>query len=63
MLAINVRGIIAWCAVPKQVLVHVQNALKVPQTQIHPIALLTKAECLQYDEVQAEAIEGRYLEK
>lgn len=63
MLAINVSGIIAWCAIPKQVLVHVQNALKVTQTQIHPIVLLTKAECLQYNEVQAEGINGRYLEK
>lgn len=63
MLAINVRGIIAWCAIPKQVLVHVQGTLRVPQTQIHPIALLTKAECLQYDKVQAENVDGRYLEK
>lgn len=63
MLAINVSGIIAWCAIPKQTLVHVQSALKVKQTLIHPIALLNKEEVKQYNELQAENIVGRYLGK
>lgn len=63
MLAVNISEIIAWCAVPRQVLVHVQSALHLPQTQIHPVALLDKNEIVQYVELQAENINGRYLEK
>lgn len=63
MLAVNVRGMIAWCLIPKQILMHVQSALNVKQTQIHPVALLNKNELKQYYSLQKENIPGRYLEK
>ena len=67
MLAINISGIIAWCAIPKQVLNHVQGALNTPRTQIHPIGLLNKDEIVEYVKLQKEIqdlnITGRYLQK
>lgn len=63
MLAVDISGIIAWCAIPKQVLLHVQTALKTAQTQIHVVALLNKNEVTQYKELQEEGVTGRYLEK
>ena len=67
MLAVNISGIIAWCAVPRQVLNHVQNALNTARTQIHPIALLDKDEIVEYVQLQKEIqdlnITGRYLQK
>lgn len=63
MIGIKIGQVIAWCAVPKQVLVHVQSALKVRQTQLHPIALLNKDNIKQFKEVEAEGVDGRYLEK
>lgn len=67
MLAINISGVIAWCAIPRQVLNHVQDALKLPATRIHPVILLNKDEIIDYVQLQKEIteqnIQGRYLEK
>lgn len=63
MMAVQVGQVICWCAIPRQVLVHVQAALKVKCAQIHPIILLDKHEIAQYNELQSEGIIGRYLEK
>lgn len=63
MVAVQVGQVICWCAVPRQILVHVQSALNVKRAQIYPITLLNKHEIAQYNELQSEGIIGRYLEK
>lgn len=64
MIAIRTpSGLVAWCYMPRQIPVLVAMLYKSAPPQIIPDTMLSKDEMLEYNELQSQNIDGRYLEK
>ena len=64
MIAIRTpSGLVAWCHMPRQIPVLISMLFRSKPPQIIPDTLLDKNELREYNELQSQNIEGRYLEK
>jgi hypothetical protein len=56
-------GLVAWCHIPRQIPVYIAMLYNSAPPQIIPDTMLSKVEMLEYNELQSQNIDGRFLEK
>jgi len=63
MIAIPLGASVIWCHMPRQIAVYVSQIYNATGPKILPDHLLSNEEMVEYNELQSQNIEGRYLEK